>query len=510
MKFGKTLRNTVEQSSEEWRPHFIDYKGLKKMIFGKDYREEDEDAHGGDAKMDSSAAKACGTKRKLTCDSSGGAATARQRQSPRDGSAADVHAREHGDVSDSDDDGDGHASGGFNARHAVGGGQQELVPHPPLYRSEPGAGREMLVSPNALRVPNEQFMAYLQKEVAKVNEFYLDQEEEYIIRYEFLTSEITRALMNGVQRKTANTLKQKLINLHAELVLLENFSQVNYTGFRKILKKHDKKTRMNIQHTYLNAVLVTPFFRSATLPKLLDGTEAQLRAMDAHGASAARGTLNEQAVTENSVLHLRKSAPRSFAKLPRLVESVNAAAAALESGEQDASGKGEVEIAALMRHMDDVVMRNLCLDEYDLNSLSERICVELDKSTTRSSAALYILPSGAHVDSFNASCDVAFVRVLSGQLVFDKFTRKSDRFVQSHASSGQHLSGPWPTIRVGSRNGDFLRLEASAPAVVLMIAFPGISEGAFFETDARQIEKTAKKDDLVQIYGQEKETIHQI
>lgn len=32
MKFGKKLQDTVEAANKEWRPYFIDYKGLKKLI----------------------------------------------------------------------------------------------------------------------------------------------------------------------------------------------------------------------------------------------------------------------------------------------------------------------------------------------------------------------------------------------------------------------------------------------------------------------------------------------
>ncbi|EME26598.1 SPX (SYG1/Pho81/XPR1) domain-containing protein [Galdieria sulphuraria] len=32
MKFGKKLQDTVETANKDWRPYFIDYKGLKKLI----------------------------------------------------------------------------------------------------------------------------------------------------------------------------------------------------------------------------------------------------------------------------------------------------------------------------------------------------------------------------------------------------------------------------------------------------------------------------------------------
>ena len=44
-------------------------------------------------------------------------------------------------------------------------------------------------------------------------------------------------------RKQRQTLKRDFSELYLNLVLLQNFQQLNHTGFRKILKKHDKLGR---------------------------------------------------------------------------------------------------------------------------------------------------------------------------------------------------------------------------------------------------------------------------
>lgn len=126
-----------------------------------------------------------------------------------------------------------------------------------------------------------EFFTTFKREVDKVNEFFLDKQEDYIIDHQQLSSKVDEFLVPGrATRPEVNRLCQRLTNFHGELVLLENFSSVNYIGFRKILKKHDKKTGLKMQTVYLKTVLTTPFFLSDTLRKLILQTESQLALLD--------------------------------------------------------------------------------------------------------------------------------------------------------------------------------------------------------------------------------------
>lgn len=121
------------------------------------------------------------------------------------------------------------------------------------------------------------FFTRFKKEVDKVNDFFLDKQEDYIIEHAQLSAKVAEFLQPArATRAEVNHLRQRLTDFHGELVLLENYSTVNYTGFRKILKKHDKKTGLSMHQIYLNTVLVTPFFLSDTVRKLILKTEAQL------------------------------------------------------------------------------------------------------------------------------------------------------------------------------------------------------------------------------------------
>lgn len=119
------------------------------------------------------------------------------------------------------------------------------------------------------------FFELLTQEVEKVNEFFLDKEEDCIIEHRNLANMVTEYATPGrATRAEVNALRERLIDLHAELVLLENFSTVNYTGFRKILKKHQKKTGLPLRSAYLVSVITTPFFLSNTTRRLVLSTEA--------------------------------------------------------------------------------------------------------------------------------------------------------------------------------------------------------------------------------------------
>ncbi|KAL6322970.1 hypothetical protein AAG906_022873 [Vitis piasezkii] len=37
-------------------------------------------------------------------------------------------------------------------------------------------------------------------------------------------------------------IRKDMVDFHGEMVLLENYSNINYTGLAKILKKYDKRT----------------------------------------------------------------------------------------------------------------------------------------------------------------------------------------------------------------------------------------------------------------------------
>lgn len=125
------------------------------------------------------------------------------------------------------------------------------------------------------------FLSCLQTELDKVNDFFLEKQEDYVIEHRELTGRVRRLLVSGAStRIEVNRLRQRLIDFHAQLVVLENYSTVNYTGFRKILKKHDKKTGLSVQTTALRNLSTTPFFASGVTRRMLLTTERQIAELD--------------------------------------------------------------------------------------------------------------------------------------------------------------------------------------------------------------------------------------
>lgn len=228
MKFGKRLRELVQESDEEWRPNFMDYKVLKKHIhppshmINNNTTSRDSDSH--------------------ECDEE------------------EEHEHEMEEIS-------------AEEKPAV------IVKHNPTEHDE-----LVMVNKQAVKQAehlHSDFFQIFRREVDKVNEFFLEKQEDFIIEHRQLSSRVQLLLQPGhATRREINYIRSRLTHFHGELVVLEKFSTVNYTGFRKILKKHDKKTGLNIQYVYLDTVLVTPFFLSDTVRRLILSTENQFSKLD--------------------------------------------------------------------------------------------------------------------------------------------------------------------------------------------------------------------------------------
>ncbi|KAJ6355070.1 hypothetical protein OIU77_005626 [Salix suchowensis] len=71
-------------------------------------------------------------------------------------------------------------------------------------------------------------------------------------------------------------IRKEIVDIHGEMVLLENYSALNYTGLVKILKKYDKRTGALIRLPFIQRVLQQPFFTTDLLYKLVKECEAML------------------------------------------------------------------------------------------------------------------------------------------------------------------------------------------------------------------------------------------
>ncbi|XP_016454129.1 SPX domain-containing protein 1-like [Nicotiana tabacum] len=110
------------------------------------------------------------------------------------------------------------------------------------------------------------FVKLLEEEIEKFNNFFMEKEEEYIIQLKVLKERVAE------MKKTNEELirvGRDVVDLHGEMVLLENYSALNYTGVVKILKKYDKLSGDLIRLPFIQKVLEEPFFKTEVLNKLI-------------------------------------------------------------------------------------------------------------------------------------------------------------------------------------------------------------------------------------------------
>ena len=153
-----------------------------------------------------------------------------------------------------------------------------------LYRALEGAPSAELVEEEVLARYfarfDEAFFTFCTKELAKINTFYAEKLAEATRKFATLVSELEGAEGEGgvkkkLQRRKQLDLKLAFSEFYLSLILLQNYQNLNFTGFRKILKKHDK-----LLHTEAGAVWrveqveASNFHTNKDIDKLIADTEA--------------------------------------------------------------------------------------------------------------------------------------------------------------------------------------------------------------------------------------------
>ncbi|KAL4589770.1 hypothetical protein LXL04_002680 [Taraxacum kok-saghyz] len=117
------------------------------------------------------------------------------------------------------------------------------------------------------------FVELLEQEVEKFNSFFVEKEEEYIIKLKELQDSVMKSKDSNEEMIK---IRKEIVDFHGEMVLLENYSALNYTGIVKILKKYDKRTGALLRLPFIQKVLQQPFFTTDLLYKLVKECEAML------------------------------------------------------------------------------------------------------------------------------------------------------------------------------------------------------------------------------------------
>ncbi|CAK7209110.1 phosphate system positive regulatory protein pho81 [Sporothrix bragantina] len=125
-----------------------------------------------------------------------------------------------------------------------------------------------------------------ERELEKVNAFYLQKEAELKVRLKTLLDKkkVLRARGSGISRRSAKftTLQEGFQQFANDLNKLQQFVEINGTAFSKILKKWDKTSKSKTKELYLSrAVEVQPFFNATVISELSDQATTSLQELGA-------------------------------------------------------------------------------------------------------------------------------------------------------------------------------------------------------------------------------------
>jgi hypothetical protein len=276
MKFGKRLQSQIEETMPEWRPHFISYKKLKKSLKNMQTPVCISDvafAKMANAPVDHSIVDAVDKELRRASEAGGRVSVQEYFLSKYSGDGVRF-ARS------------GSASGGNSPLlSAVSSVEQDESDDPSTERRPKRVKRAEDDSASS----EADFVSLLNKELNKLNVFFIEKEEEYVIRLQELKYRIERvkkeqaankgrASESGGNEELLKILRD-IVSFHGEMVLLENYSSLNYTGLVKILKKHDKVTGTVLRLPFIQSVLLQPFFTTELLSKLVRECENNLHSL---------------------------------------------------------------------------------------------------------------------------------------------------------------------------------------------------------------------------------------
>ncbi|SCU99384.1 LADA_0H19416g1_1 [Lachancea dasiensis] len=119
------------------------------------------------------------------------------------------------------------------------------------------------------------FFFKLERELEKVNEYYLEKESDLRIKFDILQSRYQDGVKRGkLTSKTTVSfkhLRDGAKKFERDLAHLEQFVELNRTGFSKVLKKWDKRSHSHTKDFYLATVVsAQPFFTRNETSKLND------------------------------------------------------------------------------------------------------------------------------------------------------------------------------------------------------------------------------------------------
>lgn len=100
------------------------------------------------------------------------------------------------------------------------------------------------------------FFEFFEKEVDKIELFYITQLKMYSQKLDSIQLQFYRELNKKKQecQETLKKMSEQLNYLSQDVLLFQKYIQVNRTAVRKILKKHDKQTKVDTKDSVLDVL----------------------------------------------------------------------------------------------------------------------------------------------------------------------------------------------------------------------------------------------------------------
>ena len=109
---------------------------------------------------------------------------------------------------------------------------------------------------------------------------------------------------HGVQQNEINLEQESelcvhLANFHGELILMEHWTNINFTALVKILKKHDKLSRVALRSPVLVSVSKQPFYDTEVLSKMVARAQQRVECLVRRISTTAGGEEAKEAILTN-------------------------------------------------------------------------------------------------------------------------------------------------------------------------------------------------------------------
>ncbi|KAF5457120.1 hypothetical protein F2P56_021250 [Juglans regia] len=243
----------------------------------------------------------------------------------------------------------------------------------------------------------EWFILILNEELDKFNDFYVDKEEEFIIRFQELKERIEqvkeKSSKGGVFTSESEfseemmEIRKDFVTIHGEMVLLKNYSSLNFAGLVKILKKYDKRTGGLLCLPFTQLALDQPFFTTETLTRLVHECDENLELLFPLVAEVIESNPCTKELSSPPPSNAANISPKTPSTLAEetvdLYRSTIAAMKAIRGLQKASSTSNPMSFSSLYRNRED----------------ESNGAVTAENSASNSSASLHTGKDGDHEDS---------------------------------------------------------------------------------------------------------------